>query len=221
LPFWSHVDDLRRKGFEKRVGREHQQAWINLMGWNEFPRSIDHQGVLAMATTDEEVLLVAGLIYTARRWTWTQCKAEAEAIFLEARGQLVLEQAFLPKDGVPHIFHMLREKGIKSGILTSDNLQSTESCMRLLGLLEDLDFLITPERVRKGKPDAEMVSCACSMIGIPSSKFAVVGDSPVDMQMAKAARSLAVGLVTYHGSEKALEKDADILIHSIRDIQID
>jgi phosphoglycolate phosphatase len=50
--------------------------------------------------------------------------------------------------------------------------------------------------------------------------MAVVGDSIVDMKMAKAAGSIAIGVVTFDGSREILLQEADILIESLFDIKI-
>jgi len=216
--FWRYIDRLRSEAFISRVGREHLLSWSKLMGVTE--ETIDHQGVLAVASMQEEITMTAGLIYQLKGWPWIQCKEMAADIFREADAQMAIDQAFKRVEGAPEVFHLLREAGIHIGILTSDALARTEDCMRLLDIADYLDFVITPEKVKNGKPAPDMVHQACEILGIEPSEMAVVGDSLVDLSMAKAAGSLAVGIVTYEGSSEVLAPEADILIRSLKDIRI-
>jgi len=218
MGFWTYIDSLRKETFSSLVGPEHKSAWSKLMGITDA--AIDHQGVLAVASLQEEIVLVAGLIYQLKGWPWVRCKEVAAEIFKTADSQLKIDRAFNKVEGVPDVFHQLREAGIHTGIMTSDALARTEDCMRLLDVLDFLDFIITPEKVKNGKPAPDMVHTACESLGIQPSEIAVIGDSIVDMRMAKAAGCLAVGIITYEGSAEVLAPEADLLIHSIRDIKV-
>ncbi|UUZ97421.1 HAD family hydrolase [Paenibacillus sp. P25] len=121
--------------------------------------------------------------------------------------------------GVPDVLMKLKSNELAVGILTSDSSLRTNACMKLIGVQEMLDFIVTPESVKRGKPAPDMVFRACEQIGIEPSQMIVVGDSIVDMRMAKQAGSIAVGLVTHAGSEEILGKEADYLIHSLTEIE--
>lgn len=175
---------------------------------------------MAVATKPEEIVLAAGLIYNQTGWPWFECKRAAAAVFTEADKQMDLARAFRCKPGVPEVFSKLRKAGISAGILTSDGKEQTTSCMKLIGVLEQLEFIITPESVEHGKPAPDMAFKACHILSIESQELAIVGDSIVDMKMARAAGCLAVGLVTHPGSEELLASEADILIKSIEDIRL-
>lgn len=216
--FWLYIDTLRKKAFASQVGEQHKEAWSRLMGITDS--GVDHQGVLAVATTQEEIVMTAGLIYQLKAWPWVTCKQAAEEIFRTADAKMEIDQAFKSVEGVPDIFHELSEAGIYTGILTSDSSQRTEKCMKLLDVQELLDFVVTPEKVKEGKPAPDMVHAACEQLGIEPLDMAVIGDSVVDMRMARQAGSLAVGIVTYEGSEEVLAPEADVLIRSIKEIRI-
>ncbi|MEB3103560.1 HAD family hydrolase [Ferviditalea candida] len=219
VKFWSYIDRIRKRNFLETAGSVAEADWESTMGFVQ-PDTVDHNGVLAIATMDEEILLTAGLIYKWRKLPWHECKKQAKEIFSQADKMLKLEEAFQTHAGVPEIFHRLYENQVPAGILTSDAYQRTESLMKMLGIKEMLQFIITPEQVANGKPNPEMVIKACGLLDISPFEFMVVGDSIVDMKMAKAAGSIAVGLVTYDGSEQLLAQDADYLIRAITDIAV-
>lgn len=216
VSFWRYIDGLRKAAFVAQVGEEHAAAWGQLMGITDG--DVDHAGVLAVATMQEEITMVAGLIYQLKAWPWVRCKQVAAAIFQTADAELEVEQAFRRVAGVPAIFDKLAAAGLYTGILTSDSAPRTERCLDMLKVRGQMDFIVTPESVRNGKPDPEMVHTACERLGIRPGELAVVGDSVVDMRMARQAGSLAVGIITYEGSEAELAPEADMLIRSIEEI---
>jgi len=217
--FWHYIDTLRLKAYLTLTNGRFADSWSRLMGFSH-PDQADHNGVLATATMQEEILLVAGLLYTQLNWPWPRCKERAAWVFESADTQMQIEKAFLPKQGVPEVFDVLKSEGVITGIMTSDQAARTEACMDLLGIRDRLDFIVTPEEVRRGKPAADMVHAVCGLTGIQPHELAVVGDSVVDLQMAKAAGSYAIGFITYEGSEQALTPYADALITSITDIKL-
>jgi phosphoglycolate phosphatase len=219
VKFWSYIDQIRKASFLEIAGSEAVEDWEQTMGFVQ-PEAVDHNGVLAVATLAEEIILIAGLLYKRKKWPWIECKKKSVDIFQNADKVMQLEEAFQRYEGVPDVFHLLNQHQIHTGILTSDSLSRTERLMMMLGVKDLLKFIITPELVTHGKPNPEMVQRACSLLSISASEFMVVGDSVVDMIMAKEAGSIAVGLVTYEGSEAVLSQYADIIIHSITDIGI-
>ncbi|AIQ14425.1 HAD family hydrolase [Paenibacillus durus] len=219
VKFWSYIDELRKSEFTRLAGPEHGDEWSAMMGFTQ-PDHVDYTGVLAVATTLEEIILTAGLLYRLKGWSWFECKQRAQQIFANADRQLQLEHAFHSTDNVPDIFHNLHSQGISVGIMTSDAYERTSRLMQMLKVDHLLDFVITPEQVSKGKPDPEMVQKACAMLKISPGELAIVGDSVADVQMAKAAGSVGIGLITYEGSEKDLSPYTDFLIHSLSEIQV-
>ncbi|MCC2684739.1 MAG: hypothetical protein K0R75_1638 [Paenibacillaceae bacterium] len=219
VAYWRYIDRLRLANFVSAAGAEHAVEWSKTMGFYA-PDRVDYQGVLALASTQEEIILVAGLLYRLMGWPWPRCREVAGKIFADADDAMTISEAFRPQAGFPDVIPMLKNQGFHVGILTSDSYRRTKACMEQSGVVGILDFLITPEQVERGKPEPDMVHKACSMLGIEPSGMVVVGDSVVDMQMAKKAGAVAVGLVTHEGSRQALSQDADFLIESLREIKV-
>ncbi|MFD0714266.1 HAD family hydrolase [Paenibacillus sp. GCM10027626] len=219
LTYWRSIDRIRKELFLQIVGSNHANCWEATMGFKHSD-DMNYNGVLAVATTTEEIVLVAGLMFQLYGWPWFQCKKLAENLFAEADKKLDYSEAFQPAASVPDLLLKLKSADMAVGILTSDSSLRTEACMKLLGLQGELDFIVTPEKVERGKPSPDMVVSACEKLGIAPSGMIVVGDSIVDMRMAKEAGSIAVGLITHAGSEEILSKEADYLIRSLTDIEI-
>jgi phosphoglycolate phosphatase-like HAD superfamily hydrolase len=62
------------------------------------------------------------------------------------------------------------------------------------GLAPFFPVLVTSEDVANRKPHPEALALALSRLEVPASQAAYVGDSPEDIQMARAAGVLAVGV---------------------------
>jgi phosphoglycolate phosphatase len=61
-----------------------------------------------------------------------------------------------------------------------------------------------------------MVLRLCAELDIPVGRTAVVGDSPADLRMARAAGvGLVVGVLTGVGARSDLEPQADVVIGSV------
>jgi phosphoglycolate phosphatase len=219
VAYWRYIDRLRMANFTVVAGIEHAEEWSETFGFFA-PDRVDYQGVLALASTQEEIILVAGLLYRLKGWPWPRCREVAGKIFADADDAMDIADAFRPQAGFPEVISLLRNQEFYVGILTSDSDRRTKACMEQSGVTEHLDFVITPDHVKRGKPEPDMVHKACGILGIEPAGMVVVGDSVVDMQMAKKAGAIAVGLVTHEGSRQWLSQDADILIESLREIEI-
>jgi phosphoglycolate phosphatase len=88
--------------------------------------------------------------------------------------------------------------------------------MSRLQLLEHLDFLCGCDSGHGEKPDPGMVLAFCRACGLSPGEVAVVGDTPHDMNMARAA---GVGLVVAVTSGAAgVELLQDLADHVIADV---
>ncbi|MEX2460270.1 MAG: HAD family hydrolase, partial [Paenibacillaceae bacterium] len=115
VKFWSYIDQIRKASFLEIAGSEAVEDWEQTMGFVQ-PEAVDHNGVLAVATLKEEIILVAGLLYRRKKWPWSECKKKSADI---ADKVMQLEEAFQRYEGVPDVFHLLNQHQIQTGILTS------------------------------------------------------------------------------------------------------
>lgn len=85
------------------------------------------------------------------------------------------------------ILALLKEMGLKLGVVTSDSYHSTQYCLRELDVLNLMDALITADRVARPKPAPDSMLHARACFDLPADSFIMVGDSQVDMLFAKNA----------------------------------
>jgi pyrophosphatase PpaX len=99
--------------------------------------------------------------------------------------------------GVEEALSRLRAAGVKVVVVTSKRRRSVEMALaKLPGLDLVVDRFVTMEDTTKHKPDPEPLLRGLELAGdVPKDRAVYVGDSPFDVQAAKAAglTSVAVG----------------------------
>lgn len=89
--------------------------------------------------------------------------------------------------GVKKMLKVLRERGIKLGVVTSKKRDMAERGAKLTGIFDYFHVFITPEETKKHKPHKEPVLRACEILGVNPIKTLMVGDSPYDILAGKNA----------------------------------
>lgn len=122
----------------------------------------------------------------------------------------------------PHIqdfLKQLQDKGIVLGIATADDYQTTEICLNHLGIKDYFDFILTADRFPNKKPHPSVVQAFCKQYSLEPEEVAVVGDTSVDMRLARNADvGLAIGVLSGASSRSQLEALADIIVPTAADI---
>ena len=90
--------------------------------------------------------------------------------------------------GVADSLGRFRTDGVPLGVVTSKHREVTLRTLRVCGIENSFDFIITPEDVQRSKPDPEPVLTALARVGgARPDRVLFVGDAPVDMQAGRAA----------------------------------
>ena len=218
IPFWYEIDRLRKDKFSQIVGDGYESLWEKAVGF-VHPNQVDFKGLLAVAPESDEIIVTASLLYQITKYPWHRCKELAASIFKESDEELCIEKAFHPIQGAANCISSLQSEGIYTGILTSDNKLRTKKCIALLDV-PPLHFLLTPEDVTCGKPNPEMIIKTCTQLGIGTNELVMIGDTVVDVKMAKEAGSIAVGIANHEHAIEELTPYADFIITAYTDIQV-
>ncbi len=113
----------------------------------------------------------------------------------------------------------LRARGYRLGVATMDAEPSARAMLATCGALKHLDFLAGHDSGHGLKPDAGMVAAFCRAGGLEPREVAVVGDTPADLKMARAAGAgLAIGVLTGPTPADRLAPLADHLLASVAEI---
>ena len=117
--------------------------------------------------------------------------------------------------GMCELLVELRAEGVRLGLVTAKRRSTVEIAFRYLPQLEGLfDAIVCAEDTERHKPDPEPLFLALRRLGGELGKAAYVGDSPFDVEAAKAAglRAIAVTWGGIHGEERLLAMGPDALV---------
>lgn len=105
------------------------------------------------------------------------------------------EHLMKPFEGIPELLAELTARGQAMAIATSKRRLPLLRQLAGFGWTGRFDPIITPDEVTHGKPHPESLELILKLTGLAAEDLLMVGDTPFDLDMAKAAGvpSLAVG----------------------------
>ncbi len=119
------------------------------------------------------------------------------------------DEMIQPFEGVEEALKMLKDLGLKLGIVTSKREGMARRSLEVLGLTEYFDVIITPESTTLHKPQPEPLYKACELLGgIDPKNTLMVGDSSYDILCGNRAGATSVA-VSYTLIQPETIKEAD------------
>jgi phosphoglycolate phosphatase len=171
---------------------------------------------LAVATMAEIQEVVAAIV---RRWCPNVAAARraVDAAWFEPDPVATA----VPLADLEGLFGALRGDGRTIAVATTDDRVPTEATLRGLGLRGDVSAIACGDDGVGVKPDPAMLLAVCATVGIPPDRTAMVGDTPADLAMGRAAgAALVIGVRSGVGGRADLEPLADALLASVADLLI-
>lgn len=124
----------------------------------------------------------------------------------------------VPLADLPATFERLRADGRRIAIVTTDDRGSTDATLRSLGVRDDVRAMVCGDEGFAMKPEPDPVFAICQAFQSDPSRVAVIGDTPADMAMGRAAGAgRVIGVRSGLGSDADLG-EADAIIDSIADL---
>jgi pyrophosphatase PpaX len=111
----------------------------------------------------------------------------------------------------------LRDEGRRLGIVTAKRHRTVSLAVdRFPELRDHFEVVVAHEDTERHKPDPEPVLLALERLEAQPAEAAYVGDSPFDVQAAKAAAvlSIAVGWGGIHSDERLLAEEPDAFVRT-------
>jgi HAD superfamily hydrolase (TIGR01509 family) len=105
------------------------------------------------------------------------------------------EHMMQPFEGIPELLRDLHARGQRMAVVTSKRRLPLLRQMAQWDWAPLFDPIITPDEVTHGKPHPESLEKVQALTGLTPEEILMVGDTPFDLDMARAAGvpSLAVG----------------------------
>ena len=227
VPFWKGLADSRLRALESIFGPDLSQGWAKMSGvtvengpegWHTT--DVDTTGLFALASPTEERTVMAGYLAAEKKLPWNEAVKISREIFSKSDKLLDLKASIEPRKGFPEIFRRLRDAKIPYGVATSDNYDRT---VRSVGFFDDpekLSFIITPEDVSRGKPDVEMLELIAKKMKVEPCHMVMVGDSVVDLMMAKKAGAIGIGIPEHPEMAEKMKPYTNIILEDLDEIVI-
>ncbi|HVZ79573.1 MAG TPA: phosphoglycolate phosphatase [bacterium] len=120
--------------------------------------------------------------------------------------------------GVKELLDFLKAKGVKMGLVSNKPHEFTLITLEKLGLMPYFMVALGADATPNKKPHPEPLLVALQKMGVGPAEAVMIGDSPVDIQAARAAGML-VGVVE-HGfvaREHLASADPDWLVNNLEE----
>jgi pyrophosphatase PpaX len=122
-------------------------------------------------------------------------------------------------DGMLALLRRLHAAGVKLGLVTSKSRHTTQMAFDLTGIEPLFDQTVCSDEAPRNKPEPDPILYCLQLLGVPAGRSAYVGDSPFDMQAARAAQVTAVGVSWGVFPEAVLRAESpDILVGTIGEL---
>lgn len=135
----------------------------------------------------------------------------------EAAYRDVIRDDFPGMDGAVALIDAWHAAGDLLAVASSGPPENVDLVLDKLGRRQRFDAVITGDDVTRGKPDPQVFLLAVASLGLPADRCAVIEDAPAGIAAAKAAGTLAIGLVSTGHSWESLSA-ADHRVGSLRDL---
>lgn len=125
-----------------------------------------------------------------------------------------------PVGDVAGLLGRLASRGLALGLATMDDEQAAHRTARRLAIDRLLRFVAGADSGHGHKPGPGMALAFCAAVGVPPAETLVVGDTPADLLMARAAGcALAVAVLGGGAPEEHLRPHADRLIEDVHGLE--
>ena len=173
--------------------------------------------VLAREIPDEELALTIGGQGIVAQMQAIDAKRADELLEAYKEHNDGLHETLEAFDDLLAVLPRLKAQGRTLGIVTAKRHRTvTLALQRFPALDDDFDLVVAHEDTERHKPDADPVLFAVERLGGKLEEAVYIGDSPFDIQAAKAAGvfSVAVAWGGIHPDERLLAEEPDAFVRT-------
>lgn len=120
--------------------------------------------------------------------------------------------------GMEDVLDTLQEQGRRLGMVTAKRRRTVDLAFEHLPLAHYFDTIVAGDDTRVHKPHPDPLLLALDRLAATASEAAYVGDSPYDMQAAKAAGMRAIGVTWGKIHDRAALRDADVVVDTTEEL---
>lgn len=216
-PFQHAVENLLSP-FSNRT--ELRAALYRALGFDPVAGAFNEDGPFAAGTAEATIRAAATALHQLSHplLPWEECELLVRQRFAPLlAGSVDLS----PVTELAPLLSSLHENSVRVAVITSDERGPTEAALASFRLSPFVDFIACADGAFRHKPAPDPLLAAAKTVDVPMEKTVVVGDSEVDLRMARSAGAgLAVGVLTGVGSRRTLGPLADLVLDSIAEIRV-
>jgi len=132
----------------------------------------------------------------------------------------LLKEKLIPDITILNLIRKAKKNKIKVAVATSSLRYRAEIFLKLIGVLSNLDVLVTSEDVINHKPHPDIFLETAKRLKILPENCIVIEDAKNGIDGAKNAKMKTIGVVTENHSTKDL-RHADMVISNIAELSIE
>lgn len=121
-------------------------------------------------------------------------------------------------EGMEDLLATLKHQGRRLGVVTAKGRATVELAFARIPLAHNFDALVGGDETLHHKPHPEPLLLALDRLATSPDEAAYVGDSPYDMQAAKAAGMYAIGVTWGRIHDRDALADADVIVDTAEEL---
>lgn len=214
--FWVTISIKAIKDILRQLGKEEISVYEILEAFGVHDGVTDINGILCKGTYKQMGQIVYDI---ACRYGCDISCDEIEQIVTESyiknsdKGEI--------KPTSPNLLEVLTElkkRNKKLAVVTTDNEEITRKCLKKLGIEELFDKIYTDDGKIPTKPDPYCVFDFCKLTGVKRECVVMVGDTMTDINFAKNAGIMVIGVAKTNQNKQILAPRADAVITDLSHI---
>ncbi len=206
----------------RRLGKNGELEAFLLKSWGIDPVSgkVDPRGPCPVSPRSDEIVIGTMALYQCG-YHWDEAKQWVSQAFDEADADGDWREKVVPIEGIQAFLSELKRNGFYTALATNDERKDTEAILNHLGMDGLFHMILCWGEVSPPKPHPETIFTICRKLSTHPHEAVMVGDSVTDMMMGKGAGvALTVGILEGGVTPREeLEKKADLVVNSIRDLK--
>ncbi len=120
---------------------------------------------------------------------------------------------------VKEVLHKLKEQGIQLAVVSTKRADALHRGLRLLGITDLFDTIISMDDVTNAKPDPEPVELALKRLGVSKDRALMIGDNSHDIEGGHNAGVRAAGVAwSYKGAAFLQQFQPEYMLETMLDL---
>ena len=177
--------------------------------------------VLARRIPDEELMAAVGGPGLVAQMRAIDAEHADELVRVYREHNEPLHEELQACEGVLDVLTELKRRGARLGIVTAKRVATVQLALEVIPELERyFDVVVGAEDTERHKPHPDPILVALERLGVEPAEAAYVGDSPFDVQAAKAAgvRAVAVTWGRIHDEDRLAREEPDAIVHTAEEL---